>query len=145
LHCSTFACRLLYKPIDRGQLLKLLRATQGAVEQERRRFRRVAVQAKVRLTAEQQEWEGETVDVSLNGMLVRGQGKIPAGTAVQVTLFLSGDAKPIVGAGSVMRVHGEDLMGVYMNHLTLTESWRLQDFLLPMILRDEPEARAVLR
>ena len=38
-----------YKPIDKEQLLKLLRAARGQVEQERRRTRRVAIRSRVRL------------------------------------------------------------------------------------------------
>jgi CheY-like chemotaxis protein len=33
----------LYKPIDRERLMKLVRATQGSIEHERRRTRRIAV------------------------------------------------------------------------------------------------------
>src|SRR5438445_8844995 len=58
----------LYKPIDKGRLLKLIRATQGSVEQERRRTRRVPIQSKVRLRYRADELEGETVDVSLIGV-----------------------------------------------------------------------------
>jgi len=61
----------LYKPIDKDRLLKLLRATQGPAEQERRRTRRIAIQSKVRLRYRADELEGETVDVSLSGVLVK--------------------------------------------------------------------------
>ena len=131
----------LHRPVDKGQLLKLLRAAQGVVDREKRRFRRVPLRSRVRLVFEQQEWEGETVDVSLNGMLVRGPSRIAAGTTVDVSLYLSGEPKPVVGVGRVTRVQGENLMGVYLNRLTLEESGRLQSFLLPMILREEPETK----
>src|SRR5271163_2409260 len=39
----------LYKPIDKERLLKLIRATQGRMDHERRQTRRVALQSKVRL------------------------------------------------------------------------------------------------
>jgi CheY-like chemotaxis protein len=39
----------LYKPIDKAQLLKLVRATQGAMEHERRRTRRLTIPSRVRL------------------------------------------------------------------------------------------------
>ena len=94
----------LYKPIDRGRLLKLIRATQGAIEHERRRFRRVALRSRVHIGHEQQEWEGETIDVSLNGMLVKGPTSLTAGMTVRVNLYLSPEMKPIVGLGSVMRL-----------------------------------------
>jgi CheY-like chemotaxis protein len=133
----------LHKPVDKAQLHKLLRAAQGAVEHEKRRFRRVALRSKVLLAFEQREWEGETVDVSLNGMLVRGPSRIAAGTTVNVSLFLSGEPKPVVGVGRITRVQDENLMGIYLNRLTIEESGRLQSFLLPMILQDEPEAKVI--
>jgi CheY-like chemotaxis protein len=126
----------LYKPIDKGRLLKLIRATQGAIEHERRRFRRVALRSRVHIGHEQQEWEGETVDVSLNGMLVRGPTDLTAGMTVRVNLYLSPEMKPIVGLGSVMRLLNGNEIGIQLNQLTLAESGRLQDFLLPLIFRE---------
>jgi CheY-like chemotaxis protein len=126
----------LYKPIDKARLLKLLRATQGAIEHERRRFRRVALRSRVQLGFDQQEWEGETIDVSLNGMLVKGPTQLTAGMTVRVNLYLSPDMKPIVGLGSVMRLLNGNETGIQLNQLTLAESGRLQDFLLPLIFRE---------
>ncbi len=126
----------LYKPIDKGRLLKLIRATQGAIEHERRRFRRVALRSRVHIGHDQQEWEGETIDVSLNGMLVKGPTSLMAGMTVRVNLYLSPDMKPIVGLGSVMRLLNDNEIGIQLNQLTLAESGRLQDFLLPLIFRE---------
>jgi len=123
----------LYKPIDKAHLLRLIRATQGAIEHERRRFRRVALRSRVQLGFEQQEWEGETVDVSLDGMLVRGPTSLTAGMTVRVNLYLSADMRPIVGLGSVMRLLNGNEVGIQLNQLTMEQSGRLQDFLLPLI------------
>src|SRR5258708_16524840 len=56
----------LYKPIDSGRLLKLVRATQGAMEYGRRRTRRVTLQSKGKLKFGAEILEGETIDVSLS-------------------------------------------------------------------------------
>src|SRR5271156_6131988 len=133
---SAGASFFLYKPIDKARLLKLLRATQGAIEHERRRFRRVALRSRVQIGFDQQEWEGETIDVSLNGMLVKGPTQLTAGMTVRVNLYLSPDMKPIVGLGSVMRLLNGNETGIQLNQLTLAESGRLQDFLLPLIFRE---------
>ncbi len=133
---SAGASFFLYKPIDKSRLLHLIGATQGAIEQEKRRFRRVEVRSRVKLGYEHQEWEGETLDISLNGMLVAGHGSLPAGATVQVNLHLAPEMKPIVGSGSVVRVLGRNQMGIQLNQLTVAESGRLQEFLLPLILRD---------
>ncbi len=126
----------LYKPIDKARLLKLIRATQGAIEHERRRFRRVALRSRVHLGHDQQEWEGETIDISLNGMRVKGPTHLTAGMTVRVNLYLSPEMKPIVGLGSVMRLLNGNEIGIQLNQLTLAESGRLQDFLLPLIFRE---------
>jgi hypothetical protein len=94
----------------------------------------------VRIDSEKGEWEGETIDVSLNGMLVKCPRSIPAGSPVHVSLYLSSEMKPVVGFGSVVRVLGGNRMGIQLNQMSMAESGRLQGFLLPLILRDRPEA-----
>jgi DNA-binding response OmpR family regulator len=126
----------LYKPIDKGGLLRLIRATQGAVQHETRRFRRVEYRARVQLRSDQIECEGETVDLSLNGMLVKAGRCVPAGSAVKVTLDLSPETKPFVGSGSVVRTVGENQMGIEFNLLTPAENGRFQEFLLPLIIQE---------
>jgi DNA-binding response OmpR family regulator len=126
----------LYKPIDREPLLKLIRATRGATEYWTRRTRRVALQSKVRLRHGADDLEGETVDVSLSGFLVKAGRTLPTGSSVHVTLDLAPQMRPVVGAGSVVRVLGGNQMGIQLNHLTVAESERLQEFLLPLILNE---------
>ncbi|MGA9882536.1 MAG: response regulator [Candidatus Acidiferrales bacterium] len=127
----------LYKPLDRSRLLKLITATQGAVEHERRRFRRIPLRSRVRLIVDRMEWEGETIDVSLNGMMVQGRSSIPAGSAVHVSLFAPPGPQPINGSGLVRRLLSENRMGIQLNELVQAERRRLQEFLLPLI-QEEP-------
>src|SRR5260370_22824051 len=89
----------LYKPIDRERLLKLIRATQGAMEYGRRRTRRVALQSKVRLRHGADDLEGETVDVSLSGLLVKAGRTLPAGAPRDVTPDLAPPNRPLVRGG----------------------------------------------
>lgn len=124
----------LYKPVDKKRLLQLIRATQGSIENERRRFRRVPCRLKVRLTSDTAEVFGETVDVSLDGMLVRAASSIPARSRVGVALHLFADPKPVVGTGTVTRVVGADQMGIHLSRMSAEENARLQDFLLPLIM-----------
>ncbi len=126
----------LYKPIDKTRLVRLISATQGAIEHERRRFRRVPVQSKVQLRLGTQQWQGVTIDLSLDGMLVKGLGIFPMGAVVQVYLLLASGSKPIEGTGAVVRVLTGDRMGIQLNQLAIGESGRLQEFLLPLIFRD---------
>jgi DNA-binding response OmpR family regulator len=123
----------LYKPLDKDRLQRLVRATQGAMEQEHRRTRRIPLRSRVLIQYQAQEIEGESVDVSMQGLLVRAQRIMPVGTSAEVSLELSRGMKPIVGTASVVRIHGKDQMGIQLGRLTFAESQRLQEFLLPLI------------
>ncbi|HTZ99621.1 MAG TPA: response regulator [Candidatus Aquilonibacter sp.] len=133
----------LYKPIDKGRLLSLARAMQGMVEHERRRFRRVALQVRAGLAVDRDEIHGETLDLSLDGMLVQAERSIPAGSVVQVTLHLAPGMRPVVGTGLVMRTLPGNRMGIHIQRIAMADSERLQEFLLPLILKDKPEGAAV--
>jgi DNA-binding response OmpR family regulator len=124
----------LYKPLDTSRLLRLIRVTQGAIEHEKRRFRRVPVRSKVRLSSELGDIDCETIDLSLNGMMVKTPRTMPTGSHVRVSLDMPNGAQPIVGNGSVMRMIGENQMGIQFNLLRTDESGRLQEFLLPLII-----------
>jgi len=123
----------LYKPIDKDRLLKLVRATQGPLENDRRRTRRVPLQSRVQLRFGMEHQEGETVDVSPSGMLVKAPRILPAGSSVLVSLHLSGRMAPIVGTGSVVRIVGGNHMGIHLDRLAPPDSERLEEFLLPLI------------
>jgi DNA-binding response OmpR family regulator len=125
----------VYKPIDKERLLRLVRATQGAIDDIHRRTRRVQVKSKVLVTYRGQEIEGETVNVSLEGMLIRTPRMLPIGSSVGVSLHLSPAMTPVMGAGSVVRLHGREEMGVHLGRLALEESQRLQEYLLPLLPR----------
>lgn len=127
----------IYKPIDKERLLRLVRATQGAIEDVRRRTRRVEVKSRVQITFRGQEIEGETVNVSLEGMLVRVPRMLPVGSSVGVSLQLNAAMKPVIGAGSVVRLVGQEQMGIHLGRLALEESQKLQQYLLPLLTGSE--------
>ena len=126
----------LYKPLDKDRVVRLLRATQGAIQQAERRTRRVTLHSKVMLRYRGQEIEGETVDVSMEGMLIKAPRMVPIGSSVDVSLQLSQTMSPIVGVGSVVRLDGSDKIGVQLGRLKISESQRLQEFLLPLLPTD---------
>ena len=123
----------LYKPFDKECLLKLIRATQGTIDYGRRRTRRVALHSKVKLNTGEDLLEGETVDVSLCGLLVKAGRTLARGTPVRVSMELARRMKPVVAAGSVVRVLDGNRMGIQLAQLSVAESERLQEFLLPLI------------
>ena len=78
------------------------------------------------------EVDASTIDLSLNGALLRARRVFPPGSAIKVSLFL-GQNSPVIGDGSVMRTVGENQMGIQLDGLPLQESSRLQDFLLQQL------------
>jgi DNA-binding response OmpR family regulator len=123
----------MYKPLDRERLLMIVRATQGAIEHEHRRTRRVPVKSRVLLKHGGQVIEAESVDVSMEGVLVKAQRVLPLGSSVDIQIQLNRAMGPIVGVGSVVRVAAANHMGIHLGRLSLPESQKLQDFLLPLI------------
>jgi CheY-like chemotaxis protein len=123
----------LYKPIDKDRLLRLVRATHGAIEHQERRTRRVPLKSRVQIHYRGQDIEAETIDISMEGLLIRTPRNLPVGSSVEVRLHLGQATSPIVGSGSVVRFHGRDQMGIHLGRLNIAESQRLQEFLLPLI------------
>ncbi len=125
---------LLFKPLDRRRLLRILRVTRNSIQQERRRFQRVSVRCKAIVETSTSQIEGSTLDMSLNGVLIQAGTALPAGTKVIVALQLKPGAAPLRASGKVARLIGEDCMGIEITTASLEDSERLQEFLLPLIL-----------
>jgi DNA-binding response OmpR family regulator len=125
----------LFKPINKERLLNLSRTTHSAVERERRHYQRVVVSRNVHLAFGGNTLEGQTIDVSLNGLLVRVPRTLAIGSHVGVRLFLSPGAQPITADAKVVRVAGES-MGIHLENIGKETSRRLQNFLLPLILAE---------
>ncbi|HEX4077193.1 MAG TPA: response regulator [Candidatus Acidoferrales bacterium] len=128
-----------YKPIDKGHLMSLARAMGGAIENEKRRFRRVPLRSNVTLTYDHVDVRAETIDVSLDGMLVAAHQSLPAGSVVHVALQLAPGHKPILGSGVIVRALPGNRLGIQLSGLPIGEQERLQEFLLPLILQEKPE------
>jgi DNA-binding response OmpR family regulator len=121
----------VYKPMDRMHLQRLIHVTQGTIEHERRRFRRIPLQVKVRIKSDKVELVGETIDISLNGALVRSAQILPVGSLTEISLYLLDGGKPIVGLGTVARILSGTQMGLLLDRFPTSEIGRLQEFLLP--------------
>jgi DNA-binding response OmpR family regulator len=121
----------VYKPVDRAHLMSLIRVTQGSIEHEKRRFRRVPVRTRIRLQCGDKSVEGETIDLSLNGALVRASHTFPVGSPVEVQMYLLAGRPPVAGLGSIRRVIEGNQMGIQLEPLPSAESGVLQEYLLP--------------
>ncbi len=126
---SFFVCM----PMDTNRLTKLV-VNITAIENKARRFRRVALRMKVQLVSANAQVDGETVDISLGGMLVKVPRIFPKGAFVEVSLHLPSSTKPIVGLGTVTRTAGNDEMGIRIDRLTIEASSRLEEHLLQVFV-----------
>jgi CheY-like chemotaxis protein len=72
-------------------------------------------------------------DVSMSGILVRASRVVPVGSSLRMSLQLSQRMRPIMASGSVVRILGGNQMGIQLHQLTVPDSERLQEFLLPLI------------
>jgi CheY-like chemotaxis protein len=125
---------VLFKPVDRHALLRLLRVTQGPIDHERRRFTRVDVHCKVLLEFEQERIRYTSINLSANGMLVHGARQFPVGSQVRIELELTKGTPPLNAVARVARLAGEDSMGLELKNITPSGAERFQEFLLPHIL-----------
>jgi len=124
----------LFKPVERSKLLRLIRATEGPIERERRRSTRVRLRCRVSMESGNDRIVGTTLDLSLGGLLVQSQHVFPPDTRVIVSLELETGKAPFRSNARVVRTVGTDCMGIQFENLAAKESRQLQEFLLPLIL-----------
>jgi len=124
----------LFKPVERSKLLRLIRATEGPIERERRRSTRVRLRCRVSMESGNDRIVGTTLDLSLGGLLVQSQHIFPPGTRVTVSVELETGRAPFRSNARVVRTVGTDCMGIQFENLAAKESRQLQEFLLPLIL-----------
>jgi CheY-like chemotaxis protein len=133
---------VLFKPVDRHALLRLVRVTQGPIDRERRRFTRVSVHCKVSMVVGQERTLGRTVDLSVNGMLAQMDRQFPVGSIVRVSLTLRASEPALLCAARVVRLVAEHSMGLELENVAPSDSERLQEFLVPHILQSDGGAAA---
>ncbi len=90
----------------------------------------------------QEHAQGSTVDISVNGILVKSVRRFPIGSVVQIILELDKGKPPLYGSARVMRLTEEDSMGLEFEGATPADTERLHEFLLPHILQLQEKARA---
>jgi CheY-like chemotaxis protein len=123
----------LFKPIAKHDILRLVRATKDSIESERRRFRRIKVSCKVSIESGSTQLTGKALDMSVGGMFVQASDVLPMGTVAQVKIHVS-SGPPVSLAARVLRISGEDCMGMHFESLTPQQNKGIQEFLLPLVL-----------
>jgi CheY-like chemotaxis protein len=134
------ASLFLFKPFDRMKLLRLIRMVQNPIDLEKRRFRRIRVNRRVSMESGQHRLEGQTLDISLEGLLVQTTGVFPLGSVVKLSLDAPGEYAPIRLTAHVKRIVGRDCMGLQFKSLGEPEREKLQTFLLSLGLAISQES-----
>jgi two-component system chemotaxis response regulator CheY len=132
---------VLFKPIDRHRLLRLLRVSEGVIQREARQFQRVKVTCKVSMQMAQERSVGRTLDMSLNGAMVCADKTFSVGSMIQVDLELTPGKASLSGTARVVRVVGVDCMGLHFENVPLDHTKKIQEFLLHLILAIEAEVK----
>lgn len=126
----------LFKPADRHCILRLIRITGDSIEREARRFQRVRIRCKVSLESGQEQLSGWTLDLSLGGLFVQASRALGVGSTVRVSVELKSGFPPLCVTARVVRVPGDNCMGLQIENAGPAEIRKLQEFLLPLILGD---------
>jgi CheY-like chemotaxis protein len=124
----------LFKPVERNKLLRLIRATEGPIEREKRRSTRVGLRCRVSIESGKDRLDGITVDLGLGGMLVQSKRLLAPDTRVTVSLELEAGRASVPLNARIISTVGTDCMGIQFENLGVNESKLLQEFLLPLIL-----------
>jgi DNA-binding response OmpR family regulator len=129
----------LYKPIVKERLLNLVRVANSVNRVEKRRFHRVQILQKTKVRFNLETLEGTTINLSFNGMLARTPKTFAPGSHVRIQLDLLEGKGPLALTGLVIRVPTADSMGIHFANVGIAESKQLQDFLLPLMIKSDPQ------
>jgi hypothetical protein len=83
------------------------------------------------------------MDLSPGGVLVKAHRILPPGSSLSLRLHLSGRMKPVVATGLVVRILEGNQMGIHFDRLNFTESERLQEYLLPLVLTETTRSSTI--
>ncbi len=130
----------LFKPVGPQRVLQVVRASEAAMLQDKRMFQRVAIECRAVLSHGRlgKSVEGHTVDMSLNGLLVRADSTFAPGEKVEVKVLLTSGQPPIQALGRIARLLEDGSMGIELVCVTPPTRERLQEFLLPFLLEISP-------
>ena len=113
---------LLFKPVDRAKLLRLVKIAQPSIDHERRQHQRFKVTCKVSATSGSDRLTGRTLDISVKGMLVQLSAPLPIGSSVSLTVELKPATPPIGATARVVHSAGKDRVGLEIDNMSATAS-----------------------
>jgi CheY-like chemotaxis protein len=122
----------LFKPLDRRRILRFVKASEGFILREQRRFRRILIALPLAMETENGTLHATTEDISLNGLLARVPRAVPPGTMVRLSLFAPGAAAIVIEARA-LRMVGRDRMACIFEGMRQDDNDALHRLLLPLI------------
>jgi CheY-like chemotaxis protein len=131
---------VLFKPVDRQSLIRLLRVTQGSIDREKRRAIRIKIRCALGLEFGAERVQGKTFDLSVSGMLVQTDRRFPVGTPLKANLTLEGQKSSLRLNVRVVRLVGDDCMGLEIENMNLSDTQALEEFLLPHVMKQNSNA-----
>jgi len=135
----------LFKPVDRSRLMRLLNAADNFIASRRMRFARIRASNAVSIESGGHRISGTSLDLSMRGIFVRSSGTLPVGSAVNVRLELQAGQPPVQLSARVVRVSGNDCMGLQIESEGDEGTRRLESFLRPLILAGNGLESSVIR
>jgi CheY-like chemotaxis protein len=101
--CMTEGCNaLLYKPVSRQTLCATVEQLLGVAA---RRHVRTLVRLRVEGADGSKAFFGNTVNLSVGGMLIESTTDMDAGKSIDLRFHLPGDSEPVIVMARVLRVH----------------------------------------
>jgi DNA-binding response OmpR family regulator len=123
---------LLFKPVDRARLLRLVKIAQPSIDHERRQHQRFKVTCKVSATSGSDRLTGRTLDISVKGMLVQLSAPLPIGSSVSMTIELKPTMPPIRATARVVHSVGRGCVGLEIVNMSAADRDSWHQFLLPL-------------
>ena len=134
----------LFKPVDRSRLMRLLNAADNFIASRRMRFTRIRASKAISIESGGHRISGTSLDLSMGGIFVRSSGTLPIGSAVNLRLELQVGQPPVQLSARVVRVSGNDCMGLQIESEGDEGTRRLESFLRPLILAGNgPESSVI--
>jgi len=135
----------LFKPVDRSRLMRLLNAADNFIASRRMRFARIRASKAVSIESGGHRISGTSLDLSMGGIFVRSSGTLPIGSAVNLRLELQAGQPPVQLSARVVRVSGNDCMGLQIESGGDEGTRRLESFLRPLILAGNSPESSLIR
>jgi DNA-binding response OmpR family regulator len=122
----------LFKPLDRRRILRFVKASEGFILREQRRFRRILLALPLAMETENGTVHATTEDISLNGLLARVSRPVPTGSAVRLSVFPPGTDVITIEARA-LRMVGRDRLACIFEGMSREDNDALHRLLIPLI------------